>query len=78
MTVYKFVGITTKITLRKRLEEGDISPAEVSTFYKSALAFYVQAMEYALANLPLRDDFLKNARFATFSSRNIQSSGVLC
>ena len=39
-----FVGITTRMTLRKLLEEGDISPSDKSRFYESVRAFYVRAI----------------------------------
>ena len=55
--------------LRKLLEEGDVTSAQVKTFYNSARAFYVRAMEYALDNLPLKDDLLRNAKFVHFQSR---------
>ena len=32
-------------------------------------AFYVRAMEYSLANLPLNDEVLKNATFVHVPSR---------
>lgn len=64
-----FVGIATKMRLRKLLDEGDISAAEATKFYAGARAFYVKAMEYALANLPLKDNLLRNAKFGSFKSR---------
>ena len=64
-----FVGIVTKTCVRKLLEEGDISQAQVTKFYDGARAFYVRAMEYALENLPMNDEMLKNAAFVSFRSR---------
>lgn len=58
------------MTLHKLLEEGSISASDESKFYESVRAFYVQAMQYALENLPLRDPLLRNARFLNFESRN--------
>ena len=55
--------------LQKLLEEGDVTGAQVKKFYNSAQAFYVQAMEYALDNLPLKDDILRNAKFVLFQPR---------
>ena len=55
--------------LRKLLEEGTISSAQVTKFYQSVRAFYIQAMMYALDNLPLKDDLLKNANFVNFKSQ---------
>ena len=56
--------------LRKLLEEGDISPLDKAKFYESVRAFYVQAMEYALKNLPISDCLLKNAGFLSFKSKD--------
>ena len=50
-----FIGLTTKQLLSKPEDEGDITPAEVSTFYLAVRCFYVKALEYAFANLPLDD-----------------------
>ena len=52
----------TKRELQKLCNEGDLSPSQVTEFYKSVRAFYVRALEYALDNLPLKDEVLKNAR----------------
>ena len=54
--------------LWKFLEEGDVTSVHVK-FYNSAGAFYVQAMEYTLDNLPLKDHLLRNAKFVHFQSR---------
>ena len=55
--------------LQKLFDEGDISVAEATKFYAGARAFYGKAMEYALANLPLKDKLLRNAKFVSFKSR---------
>ena len=55
--------------LRKLLDDGDISPHEASTFHRGVRAFYERAVEYSLANLPLKDELLINAAFVDFSSR---------
>ena len=39
-------------------------------FYKSVRAFYVQAMKYALDNLPVKDPLLRNARFLSFKNKD--------
>lgn len=64
-----FIGFTTKLRLQKLLEEGCISSTDVTMFYQTVRAFYVRAMEYAIHNLPLKDDLLKNASFVNFKSR---------
>ena len=64
-----FVGFGTRMRLRKLLDEGDLSPAQSTKFFKSARAFYIRAMEYALENFPLKDELLKNAMFVNIPSR---------
>ena len=64
-----FVGISTKSCIRKKLVDGDISPAQVRRFYDSVRAFYERAWEYALDNLPLEDVLLKHAKFVNFKLR---------
>ena len=54
--------------LKKFLDHGDFTPAQVSTFYKGVRTFYEKAVEYALANLPLKDELLRNATFVDFTS----------
>jgi hypothetical protein len=51
------------------LNEGDISPFQVTTFYKAVRSFYVTAAEYSITNLPLNDDVLENASFLNFQMR---------
>lgn len=65
-----FVGIMTRRQLRKLLDEGDISPSLVTEFYRGVRAFFVRAFQYALDNLPLNDELLKNAKFTSFMSRD--------
>lgn len=68
-----FIGLVTKMRLRKLLEDGDIDPVQQSKFYRSVRAFYVRSMEYAIKNLPLKDDLLKNAKFVNFHGRESSS-----
>ena len=69
----------TKRALQKLLDDGEISSLQVTQFYKGVRAFYVRALEYALDNLPLKDDLLKNASFVSYKKRDIiLSSGVFC
>ena len=65
-----FVGIMTKRVLQKLLDDGEISSLQVTQFYKGVRAFYVRALEYALDNLPLKDDSLKNASFVSYKKRD--------
>ena len=64
-----FIGMSTKLCVRKKLAEGDISPAQKRKFYDSVRAFYERAWEYALDNLPLDDVLLKHASLVNFNSR---------
>ena len=59
----------TKRVLQKLLDDGEVSSLEVTQFYKGVRAFYVRALEYALDNLPLKDDLLKNASFVSYKKR---------
>lgn len=65
-----FIGIITRTSLRKLVEEGDISRSDETKFYKSVRAFYVQGLQYALANLPVKDPLLVNAGFVNFTARD--------
>ena len=69
-----FIGLLTCSTFRNLMENGDLAPSQCKKFYESvrafyAHAFYVHAFEYALKNLPLNDELLKNASFVNFPSR---------
>ena len=61
-----------------RLENGgDITAAEVKKFYQAVCSFYTHATDYALKNLPLKDDILKNAKFANLTGK-FYAGGVFC
>ena len=68
-----FIGLLTKTRLGSLTEEGDISLAQQSNFYKSVRAFDVRALEYTFSNLPLKDDLMQNAKFLNFHGREITS-----
>ena len=55
--------------LRKLLDDGDISRSDEVNFFESVRAFYVKSMQYALENLPVRDQLLRNAKFLNFESK---------
>ncbi|XP_073727861.1 uncharacterized protein [Misgurnus anguillicaudatus] len=63
------VGFTTRATLNRLLDTGDVTPQHVQRFQKAALAFLVRAVEYALEKLPLREALLKHARFVDVQQR---------
>lgn len=64
------MGFGTQICLNKLVNEGDNSSEQTTKFFKSTRAFYERAMEYALANLPLKDELLKSAKFVNIPSRD--------
>ncbi|TNN75584.1 LINE-1 type transposase domain-containing protein 1 [Liparis tanakae] len=57
------VDFTTRGTLNRFLEAGDVPSNKAQQFQQAALAFLVGAVEYAIAKLPLKDALLKYARF---------------
>ena len=67
---YIFIGIITRREIQKLLNEGDITNVQVNNFYEGVRAFYARALEYALDNLPMKDDLLINAKFVNFGLRN--------
>ena len=56
-----YVGILTRSTLNKLVNEGDTSPYTASQFVKGARVFYTTAVSYALSHLPFDDEVLLNA-----------------
>lgn len=68
--IISLLEFSTKMALTKMLDEGDISQSEVRLFYEGVRSFYVTAMNYAINNLPMKDELLKNAQFLNFSSRD--------
>ena len=48
-----YVELVTKQHISKLEDEGDITPAEVKTFFLSVHGFYVTATEFAFDNLPM-------------------------
>ena len=64
-----FVGIITRQLLKKLEDEGDITATERRKFYQAVREFYITAVEYALKNLPLKDEVLENAHFLNFQTR---------
>ncbi|XP_061571349.1 uncharacterized protein LOC133424833 [Cololabis saira] len=63
------VGFTTRGTLNRFLEAGDVSSDQAQQFHQAALAFLVGAVDYAMAKLPLKDALLKHARFVDVQLR---------
>ncbi|KAM3602702.1 uncharacterized protein V6R79_009311 [Siganus canaliculatus] len=63
------VGLTTRGTLNRFLEAGDITAQEVELFQRAALAFLVRAVEYGLKNLPFNEALLRHSRFVDVQQR---------
>lgn len=63
------MGFTTRGTLNRFLEAGDVSSNQAQQLQQAALAFLVAAVEYAMAKLPLKDALLKHARFVDVQLR---------
>ncbi|KAK0146582.1 Protein FAM200B [Merluccius polli] len=63
------VGFTTRATLNRLLEAGDITPQEVQLFRQAALAFLVRAVEYGINKFPLKETLLKHAEFVDVQQR---------
>ena len=66
----------TKRLPQKLLDDGEISSLLVTQFYEGVGAFYVRALEYALDNLPLKDDLLKNVSFVSYKKEDALFSQV--
>lgn len=63
------VGFTTRATLNRLLEAGEVTSQKAKQFQQAALAFLVRAVEYAMDKLPLKDALLKHARFVDVQLR---------
>nr|XP_043872485.1 uncharacterized protein LOC122761339 isoform X2 [Solea senegalensis] len=63
------VGFTTRATLNRLLEAGDLTPQEVQQFQQASLAFLVRAVEYAINKLPLKEALLQHAKFVDVQQR---------
>ncbi|XP_042604440.1 uncharacterized protein LOC122141339 [Cyprinus carpio] len=63
------VGFTTRTTLNRLVEAGDISKDSAKKFHVAARSFFVKAVEYATAKLPLHDPVLEHSRFVEFRQK---------
>ncbi|XP_026119478.1 uncharacterized protein LOC113098640 [Carassius auratus] len=61
------IGFTTRATLNRLLEAGDITPQEVHLFQQAA--FLVRAVEYWIKKLSLKEALLKHAQFLDVQQR---------
>ncbi|XP_071059765.1 uncharacterized protein [Pseudochaenichthys georgianus] len=74
------IGFTTRGTLNRLLDAGDITPQQVQRFQQAAVAFLVRAVEYAMKKLPMREPLIKHAMFLDVQQRAVWSGRrlVLC
>ncbi|CAK6982982.1 uncharacterized protein LOC117454121 [Scomber scombrus] len=63
------IGFTTRATLNRLLDTGNVTPQQVERLEQAALAFLVKAVEYAMEKLPLKEILLKHARFIDVQQR---------
>ncbi|KAJ4942118.1 hypothetical protein JOQ06_011986 [Pogonophryne albipinna] len=63
------IGLTTKSTLIRLHEAGEIPSGDVTKFNKAARGFLLRSTEYALKKLPLNDPLLPHAEFVDFRQR---------
>lgn len=63
------IGFTTRATLNRLLDAGDLTPQQVQRFQQAAVAFLVRAVEYAMKKLPMREPLIKHAMFLDVQQR---------
>ncbi|XP_070848526.1 uncharacterized protein [Chaetodon trifascialis] len=63
------IGFTTRAKLNRLLDDGDITPQQMEKFHEAALAFLINAVDYALKKLPLQEPLLKHAKFVDVRQR---------
>ena len=63
------IDFTTRVKLNRLLDDGDITSQQMEKFHEAALAFLINAMDYALKKLPLQEPLLKHAKFVDVRQR---------
>ncbi|XP_074524805.1 uncharacterized protein LOC141789327 [Halichoeres trimaculatus] len=63
------IGCLTTAKLNRLPDNGDISPQQMETFHDAALAFLINAVDYALKKLPLQQALLMHAKFVDVRQR---------
>ena len=63
------IGFITQQQANYFLEEGDIHPRQLASFYDGVRFFCERAVDYSLISLPLDDQLLKAATFISFDQR---------
>ncbi|XP_060776788.1 uncharacterized protein LOC132886247 [Neoarius graeffei] len=64
------ISFTTRAKLNRLLDDGDITPQQMEKFHEAALAFLINAVDYALKKLPLQEPLLKHAKFVDVRQRS--------
>ncbi|XP_041482851.1 uncharacterized protein LOC121429723 isoform X2 [Lytechinus variegatus] len=63
------IGFTTRATLNRLLEGGDISQTQVKKFFAGVRGFFCEAVSYALSRLPLDEPVLQHATFVDWHQK---------
>eukprot|EP00057_Strongylocentrotus_purpuratus_P019851 XP_011674325.1 PREDICTED: uncharacterized protein LOC105443158 [Strongylocentrotus purpuratus] len=63
------IGFTTRGTLNRLLEGGDISETQVKKFLGGVRSFFCEAVSYALSRLPLDEPVLQHATFVDWHQK---------
>ncbi|XP_028303726.1 uncharacterized protein LOC114463975 isoform X5 [Gouania willdenowi] len=63
------IGFTTRATLNRLLEAGDVTLQQVQRFQQAAVAFLERAVEYAIKKLPMKEPLIKHAMFLDVQQR---------
>ncbi|KAK0132611.1 hypothetical protein N1851_032479 [Merluccius polli] len=63
------IGFSTRATINRLLEAGDITPQQVQRLQQAAVAFLERAVEYAIKKLPMKEPLIKHAMFLDVQQR---------
>lgn len=63
------IGFTTRATLNRHLDSGDITKQQVQTFLEAAVAFLQTAVEHAIEKLPMKEPLIQHAMFLDIEQR---------
>ncbi|XP_072168656.1 uncharacterized protein [Diadema setosum] len=63
------IGFTTRVTLNRLLEGGDVSASQVKKFFTAVRGFFCEAVSYAMSRLPLDEPVLKHAIFVDWHQK---------
>lgn len=72
-----FLPFLLRNKLSKMMNEGDLSVKQKNKLIDAARAFHLEALEYALDNFPIEDEFLCHARFLNFTDQKCSFSSCL-